>query len=171
MRKSVSIDIVGIIVVCLFSILAATIISLYSLANARTAADRGSDYEYIYENGEEEMLDNGVPFPRTNLHLCFGEVVSRPETAIVIARAILNDRRSGSRENVSREFDDLILDGHRLYFSWYFTAKDKGDVWVVVARYYLPPPHKVPGYSIFGPPDKIVTIHKADGKILSVYQW
>ena len=166
MKNSVSPNIPGIIVVCIFSIIAALIISLTSLANAR-AVDNKS--EIIYGASTDDTAEYSVPFPRTNMFnhtsmsTCFGEAVPRPEVAVEIARAVLNGRMSNENhttpfiEDASLSFDDAER-------PWLISAVDKGDVWFVEFERYI----SQGVIAMCGGRNHMsVTIRKADGKIIS----
>jgi len=122
----------------------------------------------------EENATPDVAFPSTNMFFnlevgeWFGETVSRPETAIIIARAVLNDwtiRRFGESHSAVGRFDeDHRSDFDENHSMWIASAEEKEDVWVVIFEFFVPD-----GTVTLGPGNRYVTIRKSDGKIISVY--
>ena len=155
-------------------VIAIAIMTFSSSENSNSSKGKHTVCEGSKENEFEDRISKDVPFPSTNLHnreliICFGEAVWRPETAIMIARAMLNDnfaKRFGEYHENATYFDESRRsEFDENYSAWVVTATEENDVWIVLFELYLPPEVYTMGA------DFEVTIRKADGKVISVYRW
>ena len=130
----------------------------------------------VYVNIDLLVTDDDIPFPSTNLPYPnpepFGEAASKPETAVAIARAVLNDwllRRMGLDYFGDRmeNFSELFRSRYDENFpAWVASAIDTDDTWIVTLNLYIPPDAVGQNSEI---PHINVTIRKSDGKVIDVF--